>query len=162
MKKLRVRIPIALLAAMVLLVFSSLALAAHPTAWTAASKAKILNSGNYWIGSDPAPGDTDPIAIILKDKSGTDVITSGKAYSPKQTCGKCHQYENAGGIASTSINQVSVLDGVTHNVTVKSATEGVTAGYHFSQGQNEPWTAAERTFYSKPGFTTSPGMLGKF
>ena len=39
---------------------------------------------------------------------------------------------------------------------------GVSAGYHFQQGRNISWSDPQRSFYSLPGFTSSPGMFGKY
>ena len=39
---------------------------------------------------DMSPGAT----VIMKDKDGNDVVyAEGPAYSPKQTCGACHDYD---------------------------------------------------------------------
>lgn len=162
----------ALLSAMFLLVTGlSISMAAHPTGnWTSAQISKILNSGKYWDGSGTGPtAGVTPIEVVLKDRSGNDilVLTNAKAYSPKQTCGKCHKYENvnAGGaydLSGTSISKTQRIDGVPHSYSVKAATTGVTSGYHFSQGMNEPWDDNWRGYFSLPEFTSSPGMIGKF
>lgn len=168
MKKPNLRLFFALLTAIMLLAgYTAAAMAAHPNGnFDAAQINAVLNNVGgayyYWNGAIANVGDS--LDILLKDSTGAAItaLDNAKAYSPKQTCGKCHQYENAGGILGTSISKSSVLDGVTHSYTVKGATSGVSSGYHFSQGLNETWSATERGYYGMPSFTSSPGMLGKF
>jgi len=100
-------------------------------------------------------------AVTLKDAGGN-VITSGSAtpYSPKQTCGGCHNYES-------NVATVTKDHGPgTGQYQVKAPQHGVSAGYHFQQGRNIAWNSdndnAQRSYYGLPKFTSSPGMWGKY
>lgn len=99
--------------------------------------------------------------IVLKSATGADItVGSSTPYSPKQTCGVCHEYEG------TVTNITKDHGPGTAAYTVKAPLSGVTAGYHFQQGRNVAWNSdnnnAQRTNYGLPKFTSSPGMYGKF
>ncbi|MBI5575282.1 MAG: hypothetical protein HY896_02840 [Deltaproteobacteria bacterium] len=101
-----------------------------------------------------------PVDVQLKGSTGA-VITAGSniPYSPKQTCGSCHTYE----IDPTSVVKQQTAGGIAgapYSVTVPS--HGVSAGFHFQQGMNVAWGDTQRTYYGLPGFTSSPGMFGKY
>lgn len=118
---------------MVMLVFSSMAFAAH--------------TGG---------------PVTLKDSTGA-TVTSTTPYSPKATCGGCHDY-GSGTDYSTHVQ--GVLDSG-NNLTwqadqVKSFATGVSVSYHMNQGRNETYTNVSRKTYNDPFFTSSPGMYGKY
>jgi cytochrome c553 len=134
MKMTELRIPLAALAAMVFLICSSYAKAAH-------------------TGGD----------VALKDANGN-VITNGTTpYSPKATCGACHNY---GSGESHSTHVQGVLDAANNLYwqadDVKSFANGVSTSYHMNQGRNENYSNVSRTTYNDPFFTNSPGMFGKY
>lgn len=124
--------------------YTSIGYGAHPTTYPAGH-----------------PQEGQPIVVTLKNASGT-AITAGSnsPYSPKQTCGVCHDYE------SNVQNIVKDHGPGTNQYTVRAPLSGVTAGYHFQQGRNIAWNSdnnnAQRTYYGLTKFTSSPGMYGKF
>ena len=102
--------------------------------------------------------------VALKDSSGNPV--SGNApYSPKQTCATagCHNYGSDPGNGSkiqgyaTSSGKVAF-----QNYDVTTFSHGVSIGKHSSQGRGEEWTPALRTVWGALGFTSSPGMFGRY
>jgi hypothetical protein len=134
MKMTRIRISLALFAAMVFLVFSSLAKASH-------------------TGGD----------VTLKDAGGTAITNGTTPYSPKATCGVCHNY-GSGEAHSTHVQ--GVLDNSKNLYwqadDVKSFANGVSTSYHMNQGRNENYSNVSRATYNDPFFTSSPGMFGKY
>lgn len=98
--------------------------------------------------------------VQLKSASGA-VITAGSAvpYSPKQTCGTCHDYESS----ATSVTKQQTVGGTPNpSYAVPVPGHGVSAGFHFQQGKNLAWGDVQRNFYGLPSFTSSPGMYGKY
>jgi hypothetical protein len=96
-------------------------------------------------------------SVPLKDAAGLDItVGSTTPYSPKQTCGVCHNYE--------SDTAVAVKNHGTGQATyeVPYPQHGVTAGYHFQQGRNLNWNDAQREFFHQANFTSSGGMYGKY
>ncbi len=133
MKKTRLWLYVAVLSAILLFAGSTVSMAIHP------------------------PGD-----VTLKDANGSPV-TSNTPYSPKQTCGGCHEY-GSGDKFSTHVQ--GVLDG-TNTVywqasQTKSFAHGVSVGRHMNQGRNEDYNNFTRTAFGDPFFTSSPGMFGKY
>ena len=100
------------------------------------------------------------VTILMRDVTGTDnLTTTGKPYSPKQTCGFCHEYESNWTLASkTHWNR----DGSVQTYDVPYPQHGVSAGYHFQQGRNISWDDTKQDFYHVPEFTSSAGMYGKY
>ena len=129
--------------------YASLGFGAHPA-----------NYPNPYL-ENPALAGTPIGPIVLKGANGVAVaLNSTTPYSPKQTCGVCHEYEG-------TITNITKDHGPgTAAYTVKAPLSGVTAGYHFQQGRNVQWTSdnnnAQRAFYGVPKFTSSPGMVGKY
>ncbi|MEW6117895.1 MAG: hypothetical protein AB1553_13515 [Nitrospirota bacterium] len=101
--------------------------------------------------------------VVLKDSAGTPITDGVTPYSPKQTCGTCHNY---GSGEKHSIHTQAVLesDGKLHwqSYDVKSFEHGVSVGRHSNQGRNEDYSNKFRSKYGLPWFTSSPGMFGKF
>jgi hypothetical protein len=98
-----------------------------------------------------------PGAVILKDADGLDIAPgSSTPYSPKQTCGVCHNYESDTAVAVK--NHGTGLP----TYEVPYPKHGVTAGYHFQQGRNLDWGDAQREFFHQADFTSSGGMYGKY
>jgi len=97
-------------------------------------------------------------------------------YSTKATCARvCHpaetgkpadfQHTYGTGTSSVAKNQKVIAgNGTTYSVdyTVASFAHGVSIGRHMNQGRNEAYSAAQRTAYGDPFFTSSPGMAGKY
>lgn len=114
--------------------------------------------------------------VTLLDVENNPVAGTTKAYSPKRTCGttSCHIdglgsrgygitnniYEDSAAFAIKDHGAGSPSYGNAYQVPYPQ--HGVSAGYHFQQGRNIAWSDPQRSFYSLPGFTSSPGMLGKY
>lgn len=95
--------------------------------------------------------------IPLKDADGnTLAVGATTPYSPKQTCGVCHNYESDTAFATK--NNGTGLP----TYQVPYPQHGVTAGYHFQQGRNLNWGDAQREAYHQAEFTSSGGMYGKY
>jgi hypothetical protein len=133
MKMTRLRMPIAVMAVMVSIVFSS-------------------RSGAVHTGGD----------VPLKDANG-DPVTSSTPYSPKATCGECHNY-GSGDKFSTHVQGVLESDNKVYwqAYQTKSFEHGVSVGRHSNQGRNEDYNNAFRSAAGDPFFTSSPGMFGKY
>lgn len=103
--------------------------------------------------------------VTLKDAAGN-AITGGASvpYSPKKTCASTEGCHVNSGVSAYESHATTVTkqqgSGTSYDVSVPG--HGVTAGYHFQQGLNVPWGATQRTYYSLPSFTSSPGMAGKY
>lgn len=110
--------------------------------------------------------------VTLKNACGTDVVLADSlattacddsAYSPKATCGVCHDYGSG-----TRINTKTqgVLEGddtlYWQSYTVSGPNHGVLVGKHSNQGRNEDYSMDMRTAFGDPFFTSSAGMFGKF
>ena len=68
------------LAAIGLIGYASIGYGAHPVQWPA--------------GYEPAHNPGDPLTVTLKSAGGADIaVGSSTPYSPKQTCGVCHEYK---------------------------------------------------------------------
>lgn len=101
--------------------------------------------------------------VTLKDASGNPITNGTTPYSPKATCGGCHNY-GSGTAYSTHVE--GVLD-AGNNLSwqvdqVKSFASGVSTSYHMNQGRNEDYSNVSRKTYNDPFFTSSPGMFGKY
>jgi hypothetical protein len=146
MKMTKLRIPIAVMAAMVFLIFSSLAMAAHP-------------GGNVTLLK------ADGSAVGLSD-----------AYSPKATCTRaCHTsagdpVEFAGHDYGSGDQFSTHVQGVLDSTNtiywqayqIKSYAHGVSVSRHTNEGRNENYSNATRKSLGDPFFTSSPGMWGKY
>jgi hypothetical protein len=102
----------------------------------------------------PAGGD-----VPLRSAAGA-IITGGTSvpYSPKATCGICHDYESS----FANATKEHEIYGNTQSYQVPYPQHGVSAGYHFQQGRNHDWGATQKHFYHLPEFTSSGGMWGKY
>jgi hypothetical protein len=143
MKMTRIRIPMAVMAAMVFLIFSSIAMADHP-------------GGN----------------VTLLDADGVPITNTSTPYSPKETCTlQCHNTDGTpvhdyGSGAAHSTHVQGVLDS-TGTIywqanDIESYAHGVSAGKHMNMGRNETYTNLTRKALGDPFFTSSPGMWGKY
>lgn len=95
-------------------------------------------------------------SVTLKASDGTDIgVGSQTPYSPKQSCGVCHNYESDAALATKDHGAG------TASYQVPYPRHGVTAGYHFQQGRNLDWGDRQREYYHVPNFTSSGGMYGK-
>lgn len=100
--------------------------------------------------------------VALKNASG-DPVAGNEPYSPKQTCGACHNY----GSEPTSITHTqgvlesdNTISWQSYDVTFFD--HGVSKGRHSNQGRNEAYTTQMRGAFGDPFFTSSPGMFGKY
>ncbi len=78
--------------------------------------------------------------------------------------GNCPDYESQA-LAEVSKVQAYGTSGGTvkfENYTVKSPAHGASVGKHSQHGRNEEWNSALRTIWGAPGFTSSPGMSGRY
>jgi hypothetical protein len=162
MKMTRLRIPIAVLAVTVLLVFSSFAMAHTGVATLKAN------------GTPAGPSD----AYSPKQTCGgchfncaTGAYSSDKGTwctaSAKYDCtipGNCPDYES---MATTTVNKIQ---GYTNsagkvafmNYAVTVPAHGASTGKHSTEGRNEEQTAAQRSIWGAPASISSPGMWGRF
>ena len=123
---------------------------------------KVLLAGlaAAWLLAVPGAALGHPVEVTLKDVDGNTIMAgTNKVYSPKKTCGECHDYESG---AADVQKQQTVGGTANAPYNVKVATHGASAGYHFQQGMNVAWGDTQRTFYKVPSFTSSPGMVGKY
>jgi hypothetical protein len=100
--------------------------------------------------------------VTLKNAAGNQV-SSNEPYSPKQTCGSCHNY----GSEPTSITHTQGVIESDNNIywqsyDVKYFDHGVSKGRHSNEGRNEAYSTQMRTVFGDPFFTSSPGMFGKY
>lgn len=100
--------------------------------------------------------------VILRDAEGNPV-TGTTPYSPKATCGGCHDY-GSGDKFSTHVQGVIESDNKVYwqAYQTKSYEHGVSVGRHSNQGRNEDYSNAQRSAYGDPFFTSTPGMFGKY
>jgi hypothetical protein len=97
--------------------------------------------------------------VTIKSAGGAAIVAgSNVPYSPKATCGGCHDYETDV-TAVTKQQNAGTYVGAPYSVPVPQ--HGVSVGYHFQQGLNVAWGDTQRTFYGQLGSTSSPGMFGK-
>jgi hypothetical protein len=124
-------------------------------------KLLFVGLGVAWLLGSPLVAAAHPVDVSLRDEDGNFIRVGdpAKPYSPKKTCGQCHNYESG---PATISKQQTVGGTANAAYDVKVATHGASAGYHFQQGMNVQWGQEERNFYKLPSFTSSPGMTGKF
>jgi len=101
--------------------------------------------------------------VTLKDAVGTAITDGITPYSPKATCGGCHNY-GSGDKFSTHVQGVLESDNKVYwqASQTKSFEHGVSVGRHSNDGRNEDYSNAQRAAYGDPFFTSSPGMFGKY
>lgn len=80
------------------------------------------------------------------------------------TAGNCPDYESQETKNVTKTQGYGTSTGTTkfENYVVKSPKHGASTGKHSTHGRNEEWTAALRSIWGAPGFTSSPGMSGRY
>lgn len=100
--------------------------------------------------------------VTLRD-AAANPVTSNTPYSPKETCGVCHDY-GSGDKFSTHVQGVLESDNKVYwqAYQTKSFEHGVSVGRHSNQGRNEDYNNAFRSAAGDPFFTSSPGMFGKY
>ena len=123
--------------------------------------AAAVLAGLAWFAVAPA-GISAHSDVPLKNAAGQPVAAN-EPYSPKQTCGGCHNY----GSEPTSITHTQGVLESSNSVTWQSYNvsffnHGVSKGRHSNQGRNEAYTTQMRTVFGDPFFTSSPGMFGKY
>jgi len=98
--------------------------------------------------------------VPLLKADGTAIVPADTVgYSPKATCGGCHNYESDWDTATKM--QVDRA-GNEKAYDVPYPQHGVTAAYHIQQGRNISWNNTQRSYYGLPNFTSSAGMYGKY
>ncbi len=93
--------------------------------------AMVLSAGHVWASGQPEKHE----AVTLKGYDGKDLtIESQEPYSPKQTCGECHEYDQ------------------------------ISNGYHFQQGRTnaDGTIVMSDTYDKKRPWIKSDGMYGKW
>lgn len=117
--------------------------------------------------------------VTLLDKNGDPVAGTMNPYSPKATCGQCHNYGSSVDNSGDSMTgpgddvmdkdvakQIGVVaaDGTVYfqTYTVKAYSHGISVGRHMNEGRNEEYTADTRAALKDPFFTNSTGMWGKY
>ena len=101
--------------------------------------------------------------LILKDAGGADITDGVTPYSPKKTCGGCHDYGSGHKQAHKTQGVIEGDDTIYWQAyTVDSYAHGAVVGRHSQQGRNEDYSNHMRNTYGDPFFTSSPGMFGKF
>jgi len=90
-------------------------------------------------------------------------VAANEPYSPKQTCGGCHNYGSEPA-SITHTQGVLESDGKVYwqSYDVSFFDHGVSKGRHSNQGRNEAYSTQMRTVFGDPFFTSSPGMFGKY
>ena len=130
-----------------------------PTLWlsVAVLTAAMLFAGSAVLMAAHPGGD-----VTLKKADGT-AVGPTDTYSPKATCGGCHNY-GSGDKFSTHVQGVLESDNKVYwqAYQVKSFDHGVSTGRHSNQGRNEDYNNAFRAAVGDPYFTSSPGMFGKY
>ncbi len=101
--------------------------------------------------------------VTLRDASGNPITNGTTPYSPKATCGVCHNY-GSGTKFSTHVQGVLDNAGTVYWQAYqnKSFANGVSVGRHMNQGRNEDYTNLDRAAVGDPLFTSSLGMFGKY
>lgn len=100
--------------------------------------------------------------VTLKDVNGNVIADGSTPYSPKATCGACHDY----GSGSKTVNKVHGYADVNGKInfmtySVSSYAHGVSVGKHSDMGRNEEMTSAQNKIWG-PATISSPGMWGRY
>ena len=124
-------------------------------------------------------------AVGLRDAAGALITTSTGVYSPKATCGACHDQSTAeidaagtkgggpvgsydgGGVTKQVVKTQGVLNETTGEVewvsfNVTAYEHGFVAGRHSQQGRNEDYGNHLRHAVHGKFWAESPGMFGKY
>ena len=122
-----------------------------------------LMIGSQAFAAHPGAGAGGFDTLVLKDAGGADIINAATPYSPKETCGGCHDYGSGSKLAHKTQGVIE-SDGQIYWQTydVLGAAHGATVGRHSQQGRNEDYSNQMRDAYGDPYFTSSPGMFGKY
>lgn len=164
MKITRLRVSIAVLSVMVLLVFSSFALAAHPDVTTLKADGTAAGATDAYSPKQTCGGCHFNCATgAYSEDNATWCQTAGT----KKDCtitGNCPDYESMATKTVTKSQGYSDANGklAFTSFTVTAPMHGVSTGKHSTQGRNEELTAAQRAIWGAPGFITSTGMSGRY
>lgn len=127
-------------------------------------------------------------SVPLRDAAGTIIALSTTAYSPKATCGACHDhgveadgttslsgprgsYDGGVGGAAGATKQVVKTQGVQNATTgevewvsfnVEAYEHGFVVGRHSQEGRNEEYGNHMRHAVKGKFWAESPGMFGKY
>jgi hypothetical protein len=101
--------------------------------------------------------------VTLRDTGGNPITNGTTPYSPKATCGGCHNY-GSGDKFSTHVQGVIASDNKVYwqAYKTKSFAHGVSVGRHSNQGRDEDYSNTARAAVGDPFFTSSLGMFGKY
>ncbi len=96
-----------------------------------------------------------------------DTTTWCRTAAEKKNCaaaGNCPDYDSAATVNVSKVQGYGNSSGKVdfQNYTVTSPAHGVSTGKHSQHGRNEGWTAALRSIWGAPAFTSSPGMWGRY
>lgn len=123
--------------------------------------ALFVCSSAYAAHPSAAEGGFD--TLVLKDANGVAIASPATAYSPRKTCGACHDYGSGDKYAHKT---QGVIEGDNQiywqTYDVHGYAHGAVVGRHSQQGRNEDYSMEMRSVYGDPYFTSSPGMFGKF
>jgi len=102
-------------------------------------------------------------SVVTLADNPTTTACDESAYSPKATCGACHDY-GYGTRINTKTQGVLESDGQLYwqSYTVSGPDHGVLVGKHSNLGRNEDYSMDMRRAFGDPFFTSSAGMFGKF
>lgn len=166
MKRLSVRIPIALIAVMVLLVFSSLALAAHPDVTTLKADGTAAGATDAYSPKQTCGGCHFNCATLAYTETNSLWCdgTVGKEKKACTTVGNCPDYESmATKTVTKSLGYANADNKLAFTTfTVTSPMHGASVSKHSTEGRSEELTTAQRAIWGAPGAITSPGMFGRF
>ena len=122
--------------------------------------------------------------VPLRDSGGVIIADQTTAYSPKETCGACHDHEVDGLTGETDLNGprgsydgggatklVHKTQGIQNETTgevewvsfnVTAYEHGFVTGRHSQQGRNEEYGNHLRHAVKGKFWAESPGMFGKY
>ena len=120
--------------------------------------------GTQAFAAHPGAADGGFDTLVLKAAGGADITDGTTPYSPRETCGSCHDY----GSGNKTVHKTQgVIEGTDDTVywqayDVTAYAHGAVVGRHSQQGRNEDYGNTMRAAFGDPFFTSSPGMFGKF
>ena len=106
-----------------------------------------------------------PTDVPLRAADGSYLVPGDtRPYSPRQTCGGCHDYDDHVSIDVLKHQGYVDESGIIQwqEYTVATPEHGIATGKHSNQGRNENYDEHMRHGFEDPFFTSSPGMWGKF
>ncbi|MFZ2196515.1 MAG: hypothetical protein WAV13_02195 [Thermodesulfovibrionales bacterium] len=154
MKMTRLRIPIAVIAVMVLLVFSSMAFAAHMNVPLRDASGNLITNGTTpYSPKQTCTGchiGADKNAWLTSQSRSGGVLNAADYESGTGTVNKSMYVKNGAGAWVLQAFDVAV------------PLHGVSVGKHSTEGRNESLVDAQRDAWGAPKTISSPGMSGRF